>query len=396
MRSMQRITLFVLMAVADVAVTLAVSPVFAWAWPVESVPEVLLGFQEPYGASGRTIVHRGVDLAASPGEQVTSPVSGTVCFAGSIPATDTSEGSTMDGVSIALDDGRRLTLMPISDISVKVGEPVEEGAALGVVAPGGDRSFPSSHLHVGLKQGHTYYDPLELLGPVDGAGDAHGHDSAASATLAAGPVAAAPAAGAVPGLSSDAGAPESGSLPDAGSTEASFTVLGTVTSGEAAASFPALLSKGVMVDDEGAPVGDRDALDSPVRWALDILAAEIDSVAADVEDLVGDVVTSLSDGVTTQGMGWHLIPAILLLGFSGAAGFLVHRKVGKRFRKEGVVADGVRVERKRPDERKTRRGGIGRGGGCLKRRTCPETGEVLSRDGVALGVDRRERMTLHA
>ena len=161
---MQRLSLIFCVALIEVMFILAMVPGLAWAWPVQSEPEVLLGFEEAYQADGRQITHHGVDLAASAGEEVTSPVDGEVSFVGAIPASDTSEGLTMRGVSVTMSDGRTVTLMPLSDISVGVGQEISMGTTLGCVAPSGDWSSGTTHLHIGYKEGRTYFDPMGLLG----------------------------------------------------------------------------------------------------------------------------------------------------------------------------------------------------------------------------------------
>lgn len=164
MIAIRRLTCCIVPMLVGVMLTLMALPSFAIAWPVQSSSEVLLAFQDTYEAEGREIVHRGVDVSAVAGEEVTSPVDGTVSFVGAVPASDTSEGQTMRGVSVAMDDGRTLTLMPLTDIPVEVGQTVAAGTVVGHVASSGDWSSAGTHLHVGLKEGRTYYDPLGLLG----------------------------------------------------------------------------------------------------------------------------------------------------------------------------------------------------------------------------------------
>lgn len=142
-------------------------------WPVSSSqPAAAVGFHETYSAGNtndRTYVHSGVDASASAGSQIVSPIAGEVCFTGSVPSGDSSlngggPGQTMLGVSVKMPDGRTITLMPFAHIGVKKGDHVAEGEVLGTLAATGDRSMRAAHLHMGLKRGRVYYDPMSLFG----------------------------------------------------------------------------------------------------------------------------------------------------------------------------------------------------------------------------------------
>ncbi|WP_336250381.1 M23 family metallopeptidase [Stomatohabitans albus] len=100
--------------------------------------------------------HRGVDLAATPGESVHAMRRGTIVFAGMVA-----------GVGwVTIDHGGDLstTYGPIAMPSaVRVGQVVHAGTVIGVVAPG------QSHLDVGARVPHPtwrthyrYLDPLSL------------------------------------------------------------------------------------------------------------------------------------------------------------------------------------------------------------------------------------------
>ncbi len=136
----------------------------------ESRVSVSVGFHERYSCGSKNYVHSGIDLPGASGDEVSAPCSGTVSFVGNVPAGDTVAGKkqmktkTMLAVSIKLEDGKTLTLMPLSECDVKKGEAVGESERLGTLAAQGDRSLSKPHLHMGLKQGNTYYDPSYLLG----------------------------------------------------------------------------------------------------------------------------------------------------------------------------------------------------------------------------------------
>ena len=114
-------------------------------WPLSaSACSVDLGFQQTYTAGAKSYVHSGIDASASAGLQIVSPLAGTVRFTGTVPSGDSrlgqagQSGKTMRAVSIQIADGRTVTLMPFDTISVKKGQQVAEGEALGTLAASGD------------------------------------------------------------------------------------------------------------------------------------------------------------------------------------------------------------------------------------------------------------------
>lgn len=136
--------------------------------PVQGSPVVALGFHESYPASDHAVTHLGVDLLADGGSPVSAPCDGTVSFVGDVPASEPGDGRTMLAVSLMREDGLTLTMMPFESASVTEGQQVRDGMAVGALAAGGDRSVASPHLHVGLKEGSRYLDPLPLLGVAEG------------------------------------------------------------------------------------------------------------------------------------------------------------------------------------------------------------------------------------
>jgi murein DD-endopeptidase MepM/ murein hydrolase activator NlpD len=122
-------------------------------WPLRGMPVVQRGFAPPAfaWASG----HRGVDLAAQPGEAILAAASGTVAFAGSIAGKPV----------VSIDHGSvRTTYEPVIS-SVSVGERVALGQVIGVLGSGG---HCRGCLHWGLREGRSYLDPLLLLGTRGG------------------------------------------------------------------------------------------------------------------------------------------------------------------------------------------------------------------------------------
>lgn len=136
----------------------------ASAWPVEST-RILVRFEERY-ETDMVFTHRGIDVAARAGEPVYAPLSGEISFVGQVPA---GEGQTRLAVSLRLADGRTLTFLPLDSLRVGEGDRVAAGDDLATVASGGDPSHPEVHLHVGLREGSAYRDPLSVLTPPAGA-----------------------------------------------------------------------------------------------------------------------------------------------------------------------------------------------------------------------------------
>jgi murein DD-endopeptidase MepM/ murein hydrolase activator NlpD len=94
-----------------------------------------------------------VDLRTEPGQRVRAAGDGRVAFAGTIAGR---------GV-VAVDHGiLRTTYEPV-DAQVVVGERVRVGEVLGTVATGTGHCGSGSCLHLGLRRGPEYLDPLLLL-----------------------------------------------------------------------------------------------------------------------------------------------------------------------------------------------------------------------------------------
>ena len=100
--------------------------------------------------------HRGVDLAAGPGQPVLAVAPGTVTFAGAVAGV---------GVVVVDHGAVRSTYQPVV-ARVEAGEQVQAGTVLGVVTTVGSHCLPASCLHLGARRGDDYLDPLRLLGPL--------------------------------------------------------------------------------------------------------------------------------------------------------------------------------------------------------------------------------------
>lgn len=207
------------------------SPILGFAcaatWPLGSPRDsLILDYQASYTYQGAAYTHRGVDIAAPAGSAVLAPCGGSIAFCGEVPASradgGADDGSTMTAVSIQLDDGRRLTLLPLEGVRVAAGDAVEEGQQLADLAASGDRSSQQPHLHMGLKLQGEYCNPLSLFDTlptaVGSAAQGEGSLAGEGGSPALPSSAPAPAAAAAQALSGQAG-----------EEEPSF---GTVSSGE--------------------------------------------------------------------------------------------------------------------------------------------------------------------
>lgn len=101
--------------------------------------------------------HRGVDLLASTGQVVRTPVAAVVSFTGVIAGRPV--------LVLALDSGLRTTFEPVR-ASVVVGESVDPGDSVGRVAAPTGHCGVISCVHWGLLEGPSYLDPLKLLYPA--------------------------------------------------------------------------------------------------------------------------------------------------------------------------------------------------------------------------------------
>ncbi len=99
--------------------------------------------------------HRGVDLASSTGHPVTAAGPGTVVFAGELAGRGV--------VSIDHTGGLRTTYEPLTP-AVDRGDTVAAGQTIGHLEPGHASCPSAACLHLGLKRGPAYLDPLLLFG----------------------------------------------------------------------------------------------------------------------------------------------------------------------------------------------------------------------------------------
>ncbi|MFM1917785.1 MAG: hypothetical protein RJB01_1300 [Actinomycetota bacterium] len=116
--------------------------------------EIIQEFRPPERAFGPG--HRGVDLAASPGESVFAMHSGTVLFAGRIAGIPI--------ISLSTDTGElRSTYQPVESM-VKAGDQIEQGEVLGRLANLRIDHCPRECLHVGVRTDSQYFNPQIFWG----------------------------------------------------------------------------------------------------------------------------------------------------------------------------------------------------------------------------------------
>lgn len=119
-------------------------------WPVS--PLTVVRPFEPHEQFGPG--HRGVDLAATPGQPVFASLTGEVSFVGTVAGHPV--------VVIRHQGELRTTYLPVSP-TLAVGTTVEAGQPIGSLAVGMHCPM-STCLHWGARLGDEYVDPLTLLG----------------------------------------------------------------------------------------------------------------------------------------------------------------------------------------------------------------------------------------
>ncbi|RVW09860.1 M23 family metallopeptidase [Prescottella agglutinans] len=141
----------------------------SFGWPLHPRPRVVRAFEKP--AQNWLPGHRGVDLAAAPGQSVLAAGAGTVVFAGTVAGKPV--------VSVDHPGGLRTTYEPVR-AAVTAGRRVDRGTVLGTVVAGHPECAAAACLHWGLRRDREYLDPLPLIRAVPirllptGAGHARG------------------------------------------------------------------------------------------------------------------------------------------------------------------------------------------------------------------------------
>ncbi|MBA0051826.1 M23 family peptidase [Streptomyces sp. AJS327] len=132
------------------------------AWPVRGPttprPNLLRGWAPPPTpwAAG----HRGVDLAATPGQPVRAAAPGRVTFAGRVAGRGVVTVELRNSGHPPL----RTTHEPLRP-TVRTGDRVRTGTTIGTLAPQSTAHCPTTCLHWGLRRTERYLNPLSLLPP---------------------------------------------------------------------------------------------------------------------------------------------------------------------------------------------------------------------------------------
>ncbi len=124
-----------------------------WVWPLEPTPTVIRGFDPPQDAYAAG--HRGVDLSGSVAQPVLAIGAGVVTFARAIAGR---------GVVVVDHGDLRSTYEPVTT-DVAVGQAVDAGDVIGLLQATHSHCLPDVCLHLGIRRGDSYLDPLSLLGP---------------------------------------------------------------------------------------------------------------------------------------------------------------------------------------------------------------------------------------
>ncbi|WP_225994825.1 murein hydrolase activator EnvC family protein [Streptomyces arboris] len=124
-------------------------------WPLAGRPAVLRGWEPPAAPYGPG--HRGVDLAARPGDAVVAAAAGRVSFAGRVAG----RGVLVIELAGSGAPPLRTTYEPVRAL-VEKGDEVVAGQPVGVLEAG-PFHCAGGCLHWGLRRGEAYLDPLTLL-----------------------------------------------------------------------------------------------------------------------------------------------------------------------------------------------------------------------------------------
>lgn len=123
-----------------------------WQWPLRPTPQILRTFDPP--AHPWEAGHRGVDLAARPGQPVYATGPGRVTYAHDLAGR---------GVITITHGTLRTTYLPVTP-AVRPGQTVRAGTSIGRLESTLGHCGQSPCLHWGLLKADTYLDPLSLLG----------------------------------------------------------------------------------------------------------------------------------------------------------------------------------------------------------------------------------------
>ena len=122
-----------------------------WTWPLNPFPQVVRAFDPPESRYGPG--HRGIDLAAAPGQSVLAVADGVVTHSGMVAGRGT--------VTVRHASGLSSTYEPVEERVVEDAV-VSTGDVLGVIGAS-EHCASEPCLHLGARLGEEYLDPLLLL-----------------------------------------------------------------------------------------------------------------------------------------------------------------------------------------------------------------------------------------
>lgn len=124
-----------------------------WRWPLSPRPEVVSPFVAPRSRWGPG--HRGLDLAARPGQEVRAVAAGVVTHRGRVAGRGT--------LTVTHPGGIRTTYEPVTS-SLAKGDAVAQGQPVGRVSEEAGHCIPATCLHLGAIRGRDYLDPRPFFG----------------------------------------------------------------------------------------------------------------------------------------------------------------------------------------------------------------------------------------
>lgn len=127
--------------------------ILLWLWPVPAPHPIARPYVAP--ATAYAAGHRGIDVRADAGIAVRAPADGVVHFAGFVVDRPV--------VSIRHSNGVLSSFEPVEPV-VEAGDRVARGDVIGYLLPG-HCSTPC--LHLGVRQGGEYLNPLLFLGGLE-------------------------------------------------------------------------------------------------------------------------------------------------------------------------------------------------------------------------------------
>jgi murein DD-endopeptidase MepM/ murein hydrolase activator NlpD len=143
-----------MVGLVSAAFTVPTAAAETWLPPVHG--PVARSFQAPVMRYGRG--HLGVDFAAAPGSAVRAVGAGTVEFAGVVAG--------VRHVVVRHAGDLRTSYSFLASVRVRRGQRVGRGTVLGTSGGHGENHGPEV-VHLGLRVGDTFVDPMRLFTPVD-------------------------------------------------------------------------------------------------------------------------------------------------------------------------------------------------------------------------------------